>query len=440
MGPLGLLLALFLILLSGYLCLVEYRLRHTPAELQAIAGKADTSSTDWRHINILDYIPSKRPGRDLRYVVTGGSGITGSWIIRHLMKRGERYIRCLDVKPLPHDLEDADIDFCFADLRSANELKAALLKPWSDGFVGIDVVYHIAGNIRWWETWHFQKELSFSTNVRGTLGFLAQCEELNVETFIYLSSGSVVQDAANWWALPGLFKLKRYHGNTDPTPTPCCHYSASKAEAETEILKHTGRMKTGVIRPAQTIFGGGGSSGGVSAGLWPEKNFNLTFNGTIVQDLVYVENISIGCLLLEKHLIAAASGCRFTITNDELRYYRYLTDVIQKYSHKKHHFTPVPVVQFLILAYLVDYSTYLYWFLTGRQPNFGELAYLAPSSFSIGQTAGIWDCQDAKEVLGYKPAFSVAQGARKYIEEWKIADDIARSKTTTQKILTYHDF
>lgn len=420
--------------------MIERRLTHTPKELQDIADRKDLTSSEWKDINILDFIPPKDKSTDVLYIVTGGCGITGSWIIRHLIKRGEKYIRCLDMKPLPHDLESTSIDFCKANLQSSEDLRAALTKPWSDGHIGVDVVFHIAGNIRWWERWQFQKHLTFRVNVEGTANLLRLSEECGVKKFIYLSSGSVVQEATDWWALPGTFNPKRFYPNTEPSNKPLCHYAASKAASETRVLGHSGDMKTGIIRPAQAIFGQGGSSGGVTAGLWPDRDFNPTLNSTIVQDLVYNENVSVACLLLEAHLTDAPSGCRFTVSNDEPRRYSYLTDTIQRYSHKNHRFIPVPVAQFLILGYILEYMTYIYWRLTGRNANFGDIAYLQPPSYTIGQTAAIWDCEDAKKILGYRPAYTVAQGARKFIEEWRLADDIERARPVKLKVLTYHDF
>lgn len=418
-------------------------MKTTPTELKKFVKQLNASTeTEWRDIDVLDFIPERRKDRHLRYVVTGGCGIVGSWIIRHLLQRGETSVRCMDVKPLPYDLEGL-VEFCQVDLRSEAAIRSALRKPWAaDGKDGVDVVFHCAGNIRWWERLHFQKKLSTEVILDGASRLLAECEQYGVHKFIYMSSGSVVQEWTHFLAFPGLFRQPSLlYSNTDPVSEPFCHYAAAKAQAEKKTLAHTGNMRTGVIRPAQTIFGSGASSGGVSAGIWPENQYTPILNSNVVQDIVYVENLSIASLLLERHLDQTdGNRSRFTVTNDEPVAYKYFQGVISKYSHNQHQFLEWPAVPFLLLGYLVEWTTYTYWLVTGRNPNFGQIAYMQPTSYSIGQSSAVWDCEDAKNILGYRPAFTVAQGARKFIETWKTDKDALELRPLKEKTLCYHDF
>lgn len=73
------------------------------------------------------------PPKGSRYLVTGGSGLVGSHIVRLLLQRGERpeNIRVFDRVELPEDLRLRGVGFVRGDLGDAGDVERAVSEPFS---------------------------------------------------------------------------------------------------------------------------------------------------------------------------------------------------------------------------------------------------------------------------------------------------------------------
>jgi len=169
----------------------------------------------------------------MKALVTGGGGFLGRAIVEMLLNRSTR-VRILSRKRYPI-LEALGAEGMQGDIRNADDISKACM--------GMDAVFHTAalpgiwGNI---ETYH-------AINVIGTLNVIEACRRRGVGKLVYTSSPSVV------------FDMKDENNVDEKTPYPAQFfnpYSQTKAVAEQEVLKASGRdgLLACAIRP-HLIYG-----------------------------------------------------------------------------------------------------------------------------------------------------------------------------------------
>ncbi len=148
------------------------------------------------------------------YLVTGGAGFIGSYLVRFLLERGEK-VRILDnfSTGFRENLDEVqnDIQVVEGDLRSAERV--------ADAVEGVDYVLHQAAipsvprSVK-------EPLPSHETNASGTLFLLEACRRANVRRLVYASSSSV------YGASEELPKVE------DMRPEPLSPYAVSKLSAE----------------------------------------------------------------------------------------------------------------------------------------------------------------------------------------------------------------
>jgi threonine dehydrogenase-like Zn-dependent dehydrogenase len=109
------------------------------------------SISDHKHLtisSILSTFPSISSPTSKRYLVLGGCGFIGSWIVRCLLERGEKCVMVWDLRGLPEDLR-GKVAFEKVDLRSAEGIDRLAKKLDKEG--GVDVVYDTVALMRFWE-------------------------------------------------------------------------------------------------------------------------------------------------------------------------------------------------------------------------------------------------------------------------------------------------
>lgn len=158
--------------------------RSNDAKLQKVPEDAAALSQRWTDEEILDVytklqaspvdIPSKLPPKTgRRYIVVGGAGFMGGFIVLQLLWRGEspRRIRVLDLrKPTREDLKTGDaalVDYRVCDVSDEKAVQEAFDAPWPeiDGVNGEEpelTVFHPAASIRFYEVRSFVMSLSVS--------------------------------------------------------------------------------------------------------------------------------------------------------------------------------------------------------------------------------------------------------------------------------------
>ncbi len=168
-------------------------------------------------------------------LVTGGAGFLGRCLVEQLLARGDRvrvfcrgeydFLRALPVEVVRGDVRDLD--------------------PVDRAVRGVETVFHTAALAGIWGP----RSLYFGINAQGTRNVIAACRRHRVGRLLITSSPSVIFDDSP-------------HVDRDESlPYPnrhLCHYAASKAEAEREVLAANGSdgLATCSLRP-HLIWGPG---------------------------------------------------------------------------------------------------------------------------------------------------------------------------------------
>lgn len=164
----------------------------------------------------------------MRFLVTGGGGFLGRYLIRELRDRGHEPV-AFQRSPHP-DLEAAGVECRSGDLTDAEALRRAA--------AGCAGVFHVAARAGVWGSW----ESFFKPNVEGTRNVLAACRDAGVRHLVHTSTPSVV------------FTGEAFEGADETLPYGhhwLGHYAHTKALAEAEVLAaHDGdTLRTVALRP-----------------------------------------------------------------------------------------------------------------------------------------------------------------------------------------------
>lgn len=163
----------------------------------------------------------------MKYLVTGGGGFLGRYIVEQLIARGDS-VRSFSRGDYP-ELRTIGVETIQGDLQDASALAKACAE--------MDVVFHTAAIPGIWGPW----DLYHGINTLGTKNVIDACRKHGVRKLIYTSSPSVVFDG-------------QPHQNADETlPYPkqyLCHYPHSKALAEQAVLQaNDDELLTCALRP-----------------------------------------------------------------------------------------------------------------------------------------------------------------------------------------------
>ncbi|KAJ7779567.1 hypothetical protein B0H14DRAFT_2961945 [Mycena olivaceomarginata] len=428
--------------------------RCTPEDVRLTAAKLQKSP-----ISIGDQIPPKT-GR--RYIVVGGAGFLGGWIVMQLLERGEdpRRIRVLDIRaPVRNDLitRGKDIDFIMTDISDAAAVDAAFDAPWPDeensGPSPQITVFHTAANIRFYEKSELLLPNSAKVNVTGTQNIINAARRVGATALVYTSSGSVSVRSTRFllwpWETEPPFFVQAI--NEDDAIIPRRHsdffsnYAATKIAAERRVraadktASRDGVLRTGCIRPGNGVFGPGGD---MLCGAYLVRKVNPTWMNSVVQNFVYVENAAVAHLLYEQRLIEHSNGSEnpdiggqaFVIADPgPPPSYGDVYLVLSTLSEGETIFPFLSPTLMLFISYLIGYyylsRSWLVaagYHLAQKLPALtSDIVNLQPSLFNLVNVHLIFDDSRArlppeKGGLGYKGAWTTFEGLHKTVDEHKL--------------------
>lgn len=280
----------------------------------------------------------QRTGR--RYLVVGGAGFLGGWLVVHLLARGEhpRRIRVLDIrKPTRADLTTGaakEVDFRICDIADEEAVRRAFEASWpvvddngkhhegeggSEGTIPELTVFQTAASIRFYERAWSLVPFSAAVNVRGVENVLNAARGAGATILVATSSGSTCVRRARFWlwpweTAPPFFVQRINDDDEDQNPTiPRKHaqffsnYAYTKRLGEELIRRADGSalacgrtLRTGTLRPGNGIYGPGGD---VLCGAALVRGVNPTWIANTMQNFVYVENASLAHLCYEARLL-----------------------------------------------------------------------------------------------------------------------------------------
>ncbi|KAJ3980080.1 NAD-P-binding protein [Lentinula detonsa] len=395
-----------------------------------------------------------------RYIVVGGAGFLGGWIVIQLLQRGEnpKNIRVLDIRlPARHDLKygiGKDVEYMVVDISDREAVMAAFKAEWpTDAVSSLSksiplTIFHTAANIRFYERSSELLPKSTRVNVDGTqniidaaLEFGASSNTLDSTILIYTSSGSVGVRASRFLLWPWENEPEnfvQYINDDDDSPAmPKEHshffsnYAYSKYLAEQRVRKadkHVSpttptstskltRLRTGCIRPGNGVFGPGGD---MLCGAYLVRKTNPTWISNIVSHFVYVENCASAHLCYERRLIEVEEqerererkgtpspqgrlpdigGQAFTITDPgRPPTYGDVYFVLEALTNGQTFFPEISPTLMLMLAYVIEayYLLRHYLKLSILPPVNKDLVNLQPSLFNLTMVHLIFDDSRAR--------------------------------------------
>ncbi|KAH9014505.1 hypothetical protein EDB85DRAFT_2029543 [Lactarius pseudohatsudake] len=336
------------------------------------------------------------------YAVVGGSGFVGSYIVRLLVLRGETNVRVLDIVP-PHDdflASHPAVTYTKVDITSPSSVHAALVAPFPSGALP-SVIFHTAAAIRFWERATYTFGASHRVNVLGTAAVLEAAKKLQTGAIVVYTSSADVAHEPPWDKI----SISDDDAPLDrPAKSTSC-YARSKLMAERLVLEanSAGGLRTGCLRPGQTITG-------------PNDRFYMStlvlprvpvFDGLWSHTNVCVWDVAAAHQAFEDALRsdpANVSGETFLITGNGPPWSMNNSRAALKfYSRRDLIFDDIPPLLILLLAHAVEaflflrYHSFLPFFaITGKRPS------LTP---------------EARKMIGYKPQWETAQTMKYTVDQ-----------------------
>ncbi|KDN40771.1 hypothetical protein RSAG8_07946, partial [Rhizoctonia solani AG-8 WAC10335] len=259
-------------LIGGYLFTLNKRL--TTPDPSVLAHKAVfMSDDDLAKVTVptpqdmADAMKAHGPATGKAYIVVGGSGLVGQYIVRTLLARGETLVRIIDVAE-PKVSANSDVgaadslsraEFVRADVTDYQSIADAISRPFGSTGRTAEVVIHTVAAIRNFERLAYVKHLSHRVNVEGTNNIIKASQALGtVGAFVYTSSAAVWVSPANYLRL-GLFGARPVALVGDDTPEDIPrltnHYISTKLEGEKLVRAADGvkGIRTGILRPGMCV-------------------------------------------------------------------------------------------------------------------------------------------------------------------------------------------
>lgn len=325
----------------------------------------------------------------MKVLVTGGGGFLGGAIIDQLLARSIE-VRSISRGKYPA-LEAKGVECIQADLSDAEAVTAAT--------TDCDAVIHTAAKAGVWGDY----DEYFDANVTGTRNVILACKAHAVPKLIYTSTPSVTFAGEDE---DGVDESMPYAENF------LCHYAATKAQAERDVLAaNGGTLSTVALRPH--LIWGPGDHHLVPRVIARAKagKLKLVGNGKNRVDATYIDNAADAhlCALDVLGPEAACAGKAYYISNDEPVAMGELLNQILKAGGLPPVTRSVPPG----LAYVVGAGMEKIYGLLGKKEEPIMTRFVARQL----ATAHWFDISGAKRDLGYRPAVSMEEGMRR-LAEW----------------------
>jgi nucleoside-diphosphate-sugar epimerase len=325
----------------------------------------------------------------MKVLVTGGGGFIGMALIKRLIAEGHRVTSFSRREyPLHWALGISSIQ---ADIRDQEAVEKACK--------GKDVVFHLAAKVGIWGNYEDYQ----SINETGTFNVIKACRKQSVGRIVFTSSSSVIFDGSDLEGVNESYPYPDNHGS---------HYASTKAMAERLIIEaNSDKLKTISLRP-HLVWGP------YDAHLIPgilrragSGKLRRIGNKEHFIDTTYIDNMTDALLLAADALGSnpKAAGKILFITNGEpARVWDFINSIIQIAGH--------PPVQKKIPEKMA-------MFAAGVSEWFHKVFKIKSEPFMTRYaikeicTNHWFDISQAKEILGYNPRVSYAEGF-KYLKDY----------------------
>jgi nucleoside-diphosphate-sugar epimerase len=314
----------------------------------------------------------------MKILVTGGTGFTGTALVRRLLQSGHEVV-ALDYK------EGLQCDALRSD--GAEVLIGSVTDPAAveRSMKGVEFVFHLAAAFR---ELNVPNSFYDEVNVEGTRIVLHAARRAGARKFVYCSTCGV-------------------HGNVEHPPAnedapihPADYYQRTKYEAEPLVKREAGDTEIVILRPA-AIYGPGD----------PERFFMIfkrvakgTFpmfgSGRTLYHPLYVENLVDAFLLCMPP--GAGSGREYLIADEKYYPIEEIVRAVARALEVPVRIPHYPVLPVVALGHLVEKIC---------RP-FGITPPIFPRRVDWYRQNRAFDIRRAKQELGYAPKIELDEGLR----------------------------
>jgi len=312
----------------------------------------------------------------MKALVTGGTGFTGSHLVRSLIEEGME-VRVLARPTSKTDfLKDLDAEIVIGDISERDDLDRAVK--------GMDKVFNIAAAFR--ES-NLPEKTYWAVNYNGTKNILEACLKYDVSRLVHCSTIGVVSSVAT---VPS---------DETASYSPGDVYQQSKCEAEKEVLRFAREKKlpASVIRPC-AIYGPGDMRLLKMFRMIAQRKFYVFGSGKAFYHMVYINDLVSGFILASEKEKAVGEvfiigGDKYTTLNE---LFRIIADEFEV-NPPKIHFPYKPIE---VLSVLMEYA---YKPLKKEPPLYKRRVafFKKDRAFNISK---------AKRILGYRPKVDLRKG------------------------------
>lgn len=308
--------------------------------------------------------------------VTGATGFLGGRVVEDLLESGHVVIAS---GRQAHALERLR-------QQGAQTLAFDLADQAAPDLPTVDAVVHCAAlSSPWGRFADFHR-----ANVLGTRSALALARQAGARRFVHISTPSVYFR----------FRDQLNVRETQPLPSPVNAYAATKARAEDEVLKHEA-LDPVILRP-RGLYGRGDTAllpRLMAAGR--ERPLPLMNKGETVTDLTHVDDV-VSAVRAALDLAPAPAQRLFNISGGEALKLKSVTEEAGRRAGIQVRWRRVP--SWAALAYAHGLET-----IARISPGYPEprITAYGVGLFAYSQTL---DISAAREVLGWTPKISIAEG------------------------------
>ena len=326
-------------------------------------------------------------GQKMRILVTGGTGFTGSHLVKHVIKSGNQAVVLDNQEGIaPEELKKLGAEITIGSVTDNATLSRVV--------EGCDAVYHLAAAFR---KVNLPRSVYRDTNATAMRSLLSLCREKNVKKVVYCSTQGVHGNIAS---------LPQKPGDENSPIKPEDYYQETKYMGEQvaqEFIKEG--MDITILRPT-ALYGPGDPGRFLMLFKQVKKGWFPFFgSGQAYYHPVYVENFCDAFTLATKRI--ESKGQTYIIADNE---YFHIKDIVQKIADimgvkcKMIHlpFYPMYMLSFMIAG--------IYKFLPAEPPLFPRRVdwYRQNRGFVIDK---------AKKELTYEPRVGLDEGL-KITYEW----------------------
>ena len=257
-----------------------------------------------------------------KLLVTGGTGVLGAYIIKHLVEKGYavRAIRRRQQLPafIPAHVFDK-VEWVPGDVLDPSSLE--------DAMQGMEAVIHSAAVVSFVAAERLQM---YQTNVDGTANVVNAALQKNIQRLVHISSVAAVGRTPGGGAVTEDKEWQESKVNT--------HYAISKHFAEMEIWRGMGEGLSTVVLNPSTIIGYGDWNMSSSA-IFKSVYNEFPWYTTGINGFVAVDDVASAAVALME---SPVSGERFIVNGDNWSFQQLFNTIADGFHKKQPHREATP--------------------------------------------------------------------------------------------------